>query len=250
MAQNFRPRDHVQIPTGDGDLPLFDCQPGGEPAGAVIVLHDAAGATDHNADLTTRFALAGYRAVAPHLYYRTGDEPLSYADVDGMVRHMKALTARDLLLDLGAVQGYLHTAGFADDAIGMVGFCMGGTIGLFAACHLRLGAAVTFYGGGIATAEFGIPPLLEVAAGLKTPWLGLYGDLDRSAPIEDVERLRAEAARADVPTELHRYPEAGHAFHCDIRPNVYHEASARDAWQKTVDWLQSHLAGAPNAPVR
>jgi len=38
-----------------------------------------------------------------------------------------------------------------------------------------------------------------------------------------------------------RYPEATHAFHCDERAS-YHEPSAKDAWQRTLEWLDQHLA--------
>ena len=46
---------------------------------------------------------------------------------------------------------------------------------------------------------------------------------------------------ADVDTSIVRYPEADHGFHCDAR-DAYHEASATDAWQHTLEWLDAHLA--------
>jgi carboxymethylenebutenolidase len=235
--------------TSAGGVPILDCSPDGSPRRAVVVLHDAAGATGQNDSFTRRFADLGYRSIAPQLYYRAGARSLSYDDTDGMVGQMKALNEVDLLADLRSVVGYLNGEGFDDRAIGLVGFCMGGTIGLFGARHLALGAAVTFYGGGIVDAEFGIPPLLDLAPDLQTPWLGLYGDLDRLAPVEEVERLRRAAARSPVPTALHRYAEAGHAFQADSRPAMYHEASARDAWEKTLQWLDQHLATAPMSPT-
>jgi carboxymethylenebutenolidase len=227
--------------TSAGGVPILDCSPDERPRRAVVVLHDAAGATGQNDDFTGRFADLGYRAVAPQLYYRAGDRSLDHGDIEGMVRQMKALNDTDLLADLRAIVGYLSDEGFDDRAIGLVGFCMGGTIGLFGARHLALGAAVTFYGGGIVDPEFGIPPLLDLAPDLRTPWLGLYGDLDRLAPVEEVERLRSAAGRSPVPTALHRYAEAGHAFQADRRPTMYHEASAQDAWEKTLQWLDEHV---------
>jgi len=225
-------------------LPVLDCRPAGAARRAVVVLHDAAGATEHHDDVTRRFCPLGYRAVAPRLYHRTGDGPLRYDDVDGMLRHMRALNQTDLLADLVAVVDDLRADGFGDRSIGLVGFCLGGTIAFLGARHLPLGAAVTFYGGGIAAPEFDLPPLLELAPHLQAPWLGLYGDLDRLAPVDQVEQLRIAAASSEVPTALQRYPDAGHAFHSDVRPEMYHEASARDAWQRTVDWLDRYLEPA------
>ena len=130
--------------------------------------------------------------------------------------------------------------------IGIVGFCMGGSVVFLAAARRSLGAGVTFYGGGVSQGRFGMPPLIELAAELKTPWLGLYGDSDQSIPVDDVEALRAAVAAAPVPTEIVRYPDADHGFHCDARSS-YHEASAKDGWRRTLEWLGSHLAGGVSA---
>jgi carboxymethylenebutenolidase len=119
---------------------------------------------------------------------------------------------------------------------------MGGSVTFLAAARRTLGAAVTFYGGGVGEGRFGMPPLVEMAPGLRTPWLGLFGDKDQSIPVDQVEALRGAAAQASVPTEIVRYAEAGHGFHCDARPDSYHEFSARDAWRRTLDWFDRHLA--------
>jgi carboxymethylenebutenolidase len=52
--------------------------------------------------------------------------------------------------------------------------------------------------------------------------------------------LRKAARTAAVPTEIVRYPDADHGFHCDARAS-YHEASAKDGWRRTLEWLQTHL---------
>lgn len=229
-----------------GALPFLDCvahgAAGGAPRGAVVVLHDASGSNAHYDDVARRFAELGYRALVPHLYHRSGDPTLSYADVDGMITHMRLLDEHDLLADLGALVDHLHGAGYGDASIALVGFCMGGTIAVLGASRLALGAAVTFYGGGIVTPEFSMPPLLSLAPELKTPWLGLYGDLDRLAPVAEVEQLRSAATGSGVATALERYAEAGHAFLSDWRPGQYHEPSAHDAWRRTLEWLDEHLA--------
>jgi carboxymethylenebutenolidase len=53
--------------------------------------------------------------------------------------------------------------------------------------------------------------------------------------------MREAAKHASVPTEVVRYPEAEHGFNCDVRPS-YHEASAKDAWKRTLDWFEANLA--------
>ena len=150
---------------------------------------------------------------------------------------MQALTEAGLLEDLDASLAHLAAAGFPAPAVGVVGFCMGGSVAFLAAARRALGAAVTFYGGGVAEGRFGMPPLVEMAPGLATPWLGLFGDEDQGIPVDQVEALRTAAAPAGVDTEIVRYADAGHGFHCDARPDSYHRAAAEDGWRRTLDWF-------------
>jgi carboxymethylenebutenolidase len=118
---------------------------------------------------------------------------------------------------------------------------MGGTVAFFAATQWHLGAAVTFYGGGISQGRFGFPSLLDIAPELQTPWLGLYGDRDQGIPVDEVESLRRVVAKAPVPTEIVRYPQAVHGFNNNDRPDAYHEPSAKDAWARTLAWFGQYL---------
>jgi carboxymethylenebutenolidase len=117
---------------------------------------------------------------------------------------------------------------------------MGGSVALATAASHQVGAAVTFYGGGVTQGRFGFRPLVELAPELRSPWLGLFGDRDQSIAVEDVEALRAAAATADVPTEVVRYPDAGHGFHRDGSASFNAEAAA-DAWHRTLGWFARHL---------
>jgi carboxymethylenebutenolidase len=232
----------VNLATSDGDMALYDAEPDGAPRGAVVVLQEAFGVNDHIEDVTRRFAQAGYRAVAPHLFHRSGDPALDYGNFEKIMPHMQALSEAGLLEDLDVTLAYLADGGFAPSAVGVVGFCMGGSVTFLAAVRRALGAAVTFYGGGVAEGRFGMPPLVEMAPEVKTPWLGHFGDEDQGIPVDQVEALRAAAATAPVPTEIVRYAGAGHGFHCDARPDSYHDESAHDAWKRTLDWFGRHLA--------
>jgi carboxymethylenebutenolidase len=231
----------VTVNTRDGDMPLYDAAPQGTPGAAVIVIQEAFGVNEHIEDVTRRFAGEGYRAVAPHLFHRSGDPSLGYDDIQQVMPHMQAVTEAGLTSDLDATLSYLTDAGFQSNQVGIVGFCMGGTVAFLAATRYPLGAAATFYGGGIASGRFGTPSQIELAPDLVAPWLGLYGDLDQGIPVEEVEALRDAAAKASVPTEVLRYPDAEHGFHCDVRSS-FHQASSRDAWQRTLAWFQSYLS--------
>jgi carboxymethylenebutenolidase len=221
--------------------PLYEASEHGVPKGAVVVVQEAFGVNDHIKDVAERFAADGYEAVVPHLFHRSGDPVIPYDDVETAKRYIGELTEEGIREDMDLAYSHLSDHGYVDARIAVVGFCMGGTVALIEAVQRPLGAAVTFYGGGIAEGRFGVPATKDIAPQLKTPWLGLYGDQDKGIPVEQVEQLREAAARSSVDTEIVRYPDAGHGFHCDARAS-YHEPSARDAWSRTLGWLDAHLA--------
>jgi carboxymethylenebutenolidase len=233
----------VTIDSSGEHMDVYDAAPDGTARGAVIVVQEAFGITEHIKDVCRRLAGVGYRAVAPHLFHRTGDPVIDYDDMASVMPHLGGLSADGLKADLTATIGYLEGEGFAPARIGVVGFCMGGSVVVLAAANHALGGAATFYGGGIVAGRFGLPPLAELAPQLQTPWLGLFGDQDQSIPSDQVEVMRKAAKTAAVDTDVVRYSDAEHGFHCDARGS-YHEASAKDAWKRTLDWLDSHLAKA------
>jgi carboxymethylenebutenolidase len=219
--------------------------PDGPPRGGVVVIQEAFGLTPHIASIVDRLAAEGYLAVAPHLFHRTGDPVIAYGDMATIMPkvspQLSALTAEGLAGDVDAALDHLRGAGLGNGELAIVGFCLGGAVALATGARVALGAAATFYGGGIVEGRFGQPPLLELAPTLATPWIGFYGDEDRGIPSEQVEALRAAAERAAVATELHRYPGAGHGFNCDDRDS-YDASSAADAWARTLDWFSTHVA--------
>lgn len=230
----------VTLTTADGDMALYDAEPTGEGRAAVIVAQEAFGVNPHIEDVTRRFASAGYRAVAPHLFHRTGDPVIEYGDYEKIVPQFAGLSVAGLLNDIDATIAYLAEADFTAPRIGVVGFCMGGTVAFLVAAHRRVGAAVTFYGSGVTEGRFGMKSMVDLASELKGPWLGLYGDEDGGIPVEQVEALRAALPQAAVDTEVVRYPGAGHGFHCDMRDD-YHADSAADAWNRTLAWFGTYL---------
>jgi carboxymethylenebutenolidase len=199
---------------------------------------------DHIEDVTRRVAGAGYRGLALDLFHRSGLGTAPYGDFDKVLRLFEGLDGDgEILADVDAGIGHLHDAGFVNGAIGVVGFCFGGRVSFLTALERPIGAAVGFYGGGIVSkGRLGpFPPLIDGAASLQVPWLGLFGDQDASIPVDDVERLRAALAGAPAPTEIVRYPEAGHGFHCDAR-DAYRPDDAADAWARAIAWFDHHFA--------
>jgi carboxymethylenebutenolidase len=232
--------EHIEVPTADGPMDALRAAPPGAPRGGVVVVQEAFGLTSHIGSICDRLAADGWTAVAPALFHRTGSPVLGYGDFDAIRPHFAAIGPDGLRIDLEAALDVLEADGIDRPACGMVGFCMGGSVTLWAATAMELGAAVTFYGGGLRTGRFGFPPLIDIGTELRCPWQGHFGDLDTGIPVEDVEALRDAIGVAEVEAELHRYAEAGHGFNCDDR-EAFEPASAALAWQRTLDWFGRHL---------
>jgi carboxymethylenebutenolidase len=239
-GEAFWMAETVTIDSGGSAMKLYTVRPQGAPKGAVIVIQEAFGITDHIMDVCARVADAGYVAVAPHVFHRTGDPVIAYDRMQEVIPHIMQLNRADLEADLAACLTYLDGEGFAGRKVAIMGFCMGGTIAFHAGVKWPLGAAITFYGGGIVQGRFGLPTLLEQVPDLQTPWMGNYGDMDQSIPLTEVEILRRAVAQAGLPHEVNRYADADHGFHCNDR-SAYHEASSKDVWPRVVAFLDTHV---------
>jgi carboxymethylenebutenolidase len=233
----------LTLTTPDGPMGCYDVTPDTAPRGAVIVIQEAFGVNEHIRGVTRRFAAAGYHAVAPAMFHRAGGGTADYGDFAAVIPLFEGVTDAGILTDVDATTDHLRGAGFTDRAIGIVGFCFGGRVTFLVAARRALGAAVGFYGSGIASK--GMLPfdaLIGEAGGLQTPWLGLFGDEDASIPVDDVEAIRAALVSAPVATDVVRYAGAQHGFHCEARPDNFHAEAAADAWSRTLTWLDAHLA--------
>jgi len=228
------------LDTPDGPMDAIVARPDAPPTAGVVVVQEAFGLTPHIGRVCDRLARHGLLAVAPAFFHRTGSPVLGYGDYASVIPHLVTLTPEGLRNDVAAALGVLDQAGIAPKGRGIIGFCMGGTVALWAGTAFDLGAAVTYYGSGIVDGRFGLPPLLELAPTLRCPWLGNYGDLDEGISVEQVEALRGAAAQATIETEIRRYADAGHGFNCDDR-DAYREVSAQDAWEHTLTFFDRHL---------
>lgn len=230
----------TRIDTVDGAMDIIVSTSASTPRGGVVVVQEAFGLTGHIQRVCEALADAGYLAVSPALFHRCDDQVFGYNDYDKLGPVIMTLTRESIETDIDAAFAELERRGIASDSLAIMGFCLGGTVTLETAARRELAAAITFYGGGLAQGRFGLAPGIESAAKLRTPWLGLYGDLDEHIPIEEVEQVRVAAASSAVDTEVIRYADADHGFHCDERPSFHAETSSV-AWARTLEFLAERL---------
>ncbi|PLS80113.1 MAG: hypothetical protein CYG59_09675 [Chloroflexi bacterium] len=198
---------------------------------AVVVLQEWWGLNDHIKAVADRFAAAGFVALAPDLYGgRATTEP------DEARKLAMALDMQRAVKDMVGAVNYL--CGLSNTTkIGVVGFCMGGSLALVLAAHTpRIGAAVSFYGG---------RPLEEAdARQIDAPVLAFYGGRDQGIPPERIEHNRELWTRHTIQHEIVVYPEAEHAFFNDTRPGIFDPVAAADAWQRMLAFFRTHLQAA------
>lgn len=87
----------------------------------------------------------------------------------------------------------------------------------------------------------GSTPPIGLAADIRCPCAGFFGNKDRNPTPEDVDEYEAALRDAGVPCEFHRYDGAGHAFQNFPSAEHYRETHSEDAWNKALAFLGRQL---------
>ncbi|HET6889674.1 MAG TPA: alpha/beta fold hydrolase [Pyrinomonadaceae bacterium] len=196
----------------------------------VVVIQEWWGLVDHIKDICDRLAADGYVALAPDLYHgKTTKSP------DEAGKLMMALQIDQTEKDVrGAVDYLLNHDATTGNKVGIVGFCMGGALALYAASkNPNIGACVVFYGGH--------PKVKPDLPKLQAPVLGIYAERDTFVTPASVRALERQLKELGKPVEVHIYPNVDHAFFNDQRPEVYDEKAAQDSWRRTIQFFATHL---------
>ncbi len=203
-------------------LGAYRADPAGAPKGGLVIVQEIFGVNHHIRSMCDRFAATGYVALAPAVFDRYQPNFESGYSPEEIAEARKFLPKIDwpaMLRDTAAAIDALKPVG----RVGIVGYCMGGSVAFLAAAKLDgLSSAVCYYGGNIAKNADEKP---------KVPTQMHFGEQDASIPMSDVALIRQK--RPDC--EIHTYP-AGHGFSCDERGS-YHEPSAKLAMERTLAWL-------------
>jgi carboxymethylenebutenolidase len=218
----------VNFPSNGATTAGYLATPAGGKGPGVLVIQEWWGLVGHIKSVCDRFAKEGFTALAPDMYHgQTANEP------DGAGKLFMALNIGQAEKDLrGAAQYLLRHSSSAK--LGVVGFCMGGQLALFAATlNPAIGACVNFYGVH--------PNVKPDYAKLNGPVLGLFAGKDQFVTPQVARDVDAAIKKAGKQSEIHIYPNADHAFFNDERPDVYDKAAAQDAWRRTLDFFRQHV---------
>jgi carboxymethylenebutenolidase len=205
----------------------YRADPTGTPKGAIVVIQEIFGVNHHIRAVCDRLAGAGYVAIAPSIFDRIEPNFQSGYSPDEIAVARKFVANPDwpaILLDTQAAIDAVKSVG----PVGIIGFCLGGSVAYAAATKLSgLSAAVGYYGGAVVRFADDKP---------KLPTQLHFGEQDQGIPLTDVDTIKAK--RPEV--EVYVYPGAQHGFHCDERAS-YDKASADIAWPRSLDFFAKHL---------
>lgn len=220
----------IEFATADGKANGYLVKPEGEAKRpGLIVIQEWWGLNDHIKDVAGRFAAQGYVVVAPDLY-----DGVITKNAEEAGQLMQGLQKEKALSYLnGAVEYLRQSPAVKPEAIGVTGFCMGGTYSLLLACHnSQIKATAPFYGDVPSDAE------LE---NLSVPVLFIGAENDPWITQDKMNHLADALKKYHKEGTVKIYPGVGHAFFNNTRPEAYNENAAKDAWAAVNAFLAQHL---------
>ena len=222
-------RAYLAVPQGDGPFP------------GVLVFQEAFGVDDYIKFETERLAKHGYAAIAPDLF---DGKTYSHDDRDTLATRLGALSDEGMLDHVRRAAGVLQNVSVVNaDALGSIGFCMGGRLSFLTAAAFgeRLAAAVSFYGGGIAAEEKRFfDPLLHRVPEVRAELLMIYGGDDASIDAREHGRLAEALSSHKKQYTLTVYAGAGHGFASRNRQAVYNRRRRRARVGTIAGALRAH----------
>ena len=197
--------------------------------GGLVVVQEIFGVNAHIRRVADGYAADGYRVIAPAIFDRAErgvDIGYEKADMERGFALRKAIPLDHMVADIAAAVAALTSSG----NVGVVGYCLGGSLAWLAAARIaRVAAAVGYYGGMIA-AHLDDKP--------RCPVMLHFGEEDAGIPLSDVEKIKAASDPSLV--QVFTYRDAGHAFNREGNA-AWRAEPARVARERTIAFLREHV---------
>jgi carboxymethylenebutenolidase len=221
-------------PSGPGKVP------------GVVLIHHLPGWDEWITEAVRKLAHHGFATISHHLYFREG--PGSPDDVGARVRAAGGVADAQVIGDSRAAAAYLRARAESNGKVGVIGFCSGGRHAFLVAAKApdEFDAIVDCWGGNVVVDDpkalndkRPVAPI-DLAADIKCPILGIFGNDDENPNKDQVNRTEAVLKKLGKDYAFHRYDGAGHAFFNAARV-AYRPEQAADGWAKTFAFFHKHL---------
>jgi carboxymethylenebutenolidase len=222
--------EFIKYPGETGEVRAYFARPKGDAKlPGVVVIHENRGINAHIEDVTRRFALEGFLAMAPDALSPLGGTPDDPEKVPALLGQLdKEKNTKNFV----AAVKYLKTHSLSNGKVGVVGFCWGGAMANQVAVHSPdLVAAVPYYGA--APAPEDVP---KIKASLLLHYAGIDERINAGIPA-----FEAALKASSKDYKLYMYEGAQHAFNNDMAPTRYNKEAAELAWKRTIAFFKEKL---------
>jgi len=219
----------VQLRAKDGHvLDAYVVQPGVPAKGGLVIVQEIHGVNAHIRAVADRYADDGFVVVAPALFDRIERGVELRGSGEDMERAMDLLKSFDIEKGVDDVAAAVQCERCFGNVkkIGVLGYCLGGTLAWLSAARLPIHAAASYYGGRIAQ-YLGERP--------KVPVMLHFGEQDQHIPQSEIDAI----AKTYPEVSIYTYP-SGHGFNRDGSAG-YSASCATRARARTLEFLREHL---------
>ena len=221
----------AEFPSPNGIMKGYLVQPkdAKERLGAVLVIHENRGLTPHIKDVTRRIAKEGFIALGIDGLSPFGGTPTNEDEGRTLIGK---LDAKQNLDNMASGLSFLRTLKNSNQKTACIGFCWGGgVVNDLAAKDPKLTLGVPYYGRQI---DASLVP--NIKAKLMLHYAGLDERINAGIPAYE-NALKNN----HIDYQLFVYEGAQHAFNNDSSPARYQEATARLAWERTINFFKKYL---------
>lgn len=207
------------------------------PAPGIVMIPEMYGLTQPLKETAARFSEQGFVVALVDIFWRLGTSIVLGYDKAGSDQARVYHNAFDYDLGSKDVQSavtQLRSRAECNGRVGVVGYCLGGTVAYLAAARTDADASAGYYGTRIQN-------FLGDAANIKHPLMLHFGERDHTTPPEILRQIMPAIEDNGLVT-THVHPEAGHAFANHRRPDRYHAAATERADTQTFELFRRTLA--------
>jgi len=202
--------------------------PGNYPG--IVMIHEWIGLNDYVKEMARQLAAEGYVVLAIDLYDgKVAQNSTEARELSTKVRNDIPTAVANMKYAVEYLKGMDNVN---DNKIASMGWCFGGAMSLQLSLNEKLAATVIYYGN--------LETDTSKLSFIEWPLLGIFGEADTSIPVASVKEFDAALDELGIENEIYIYPNVGHAFANPSGMN-YAAEETKDAWKKTVDFLDKHL---------
>jgi carboxymethylenebutenolidase len=226
----------IDASDGSGSFSAYVAEPAGTPRGAIVVIQEIFGVNPGIRKKCDDWAAKGYLAFAPDLFWRLEPGVELDPDISGEFQH--ALTLMNKFMAAGTGIADLETTIRAarqrlpQGKVGVVGYCLGGTLAYLCATRTDTNASVGYYG-------VGIDGLLGEKHTIAHPLLLHIAGADHFVT-PDIQARMHEGLGDHPKVTLYDYPGEDHGFAAEMG-NRRSEAAAQLADARTAAFFAEHI---------